>query len=553
MLEIIKKYFYLPVIIILALFIFWDLPKTFYQQDEWQAIGHNLVQGVGNIVHYTTPEQLLLGGGRPLSRALNLILLNYFRFEILPIAAFAVSIHVINALLVYILAKKLFNKTWISFSASLFFLVSSVSSQAVTWAAAVGGLPATTFLILSVIFFIEFLKSEKRKTLYLSYLLGLISLLFKESALFLFILYPLTYFTFKEKIKIREAFIVHLPLLIYGSLIGFFRYLGLFFRTDNAVGFVNAGQSPIKSALVHVVLYPLTSLFQIFVPPTDLYNLTPEIIKTQYKFLIDSPARDLVAQSLAADMVSVIGSFSILGIILIIILRLKDRNTKRNIIFCLAFFFLSFLPYMVVHRDSSYLSSRYFYVGAVTASILFGFVAYHLSSLNRFAKFLIIPITVFFFFHHAEVIKNEINYQEKIGSERVKVLNGIKKIYPTPDNNSIFYVISDKNYYGNITNPFQNGLGYVLEVWYFDSGKIPKAFLEENYLWDLGAEGYKAKGALSFGYYQDIDKMISEIKEKKLETEMVHGFFIDSSNQKVIDITDETRERVASISSQKND
>ncbi len=553
MLELIKKYFYLPIIIVIALLIFWDLPKTFYQQDEWQAIGHNLVQGINNIIFYTTPEQLLLGGGRPLSRALNLILLNYFKFEIFPIAAFAVAIHIINSALVFLLAKKLFNKTWISFTASLFFMVSSVSSQAVTWAAAVGGLPATTFLILSVIFFIEFLKSEKRNVLYASYFLGLISLLFKESALFLFILFPLTYFTFKEKIKIKEAISVHLPLLFYGILIGIFRYLGLFFRSDNAVGFVNAGESPIKSAIVHVILYPLTSIFQIFVPPTDLYNLTPQIIKIQYKFLIDSPARDLVAQSIAADMVSVIGAFLILGLTLLLIYRLKDRTTKKGIIFCLAFFFLSFLPYMVVHRESSYLSSRYFYVGAVTASILFGFVVYYLSNLNKFVKILIIPLVIVFLYHHASIIRTEINYQEKIGLERIKVLNGIKEIYPNPDNNSIFYVISDKNYYGNITNPFQNGLGYVLQVWYFDTGKIPKAFLEENYLWDLGAEGYKSKGALGFGYYQDIDKMIDEINIKKLEPEMVHGFFIDSNNQAVIDITKETRERVSSLSAEVND
>lgn len=547
------KNIYLLIIPLIIVFTYWDLPKTFYQQDEWQALGHILTQGIGNIVHYTTPEQLLLGGGRPLSRGLNLILLGYFKFDILPASIFAVLIHSINSLLVFYLAKRLFNKIWISFFASLFFALNSISSQSITWVAAVGGLPATTFLIISLIFYVRFLGENKRKYVYLSYLFGLISLLFKESALFLFILYPVSYFLFKEKIRIREFLIVHAPLIFYGGLIAVFRYLGLFFRNDNAVGFVGVSDNPIRSALVHIVLYPLTSLFQIFVPPTDLYNLTPLIIKTQYKFLIDSPARDLVAQSIVADMVSSIGAFLILGVTLFIAFRANDRFTKKGIIFMILFFFLSLLPYIVVHRDSSYLSSRYFYVSAISAGIIFGLFMNYIIKLNKLLIFIVVPLVFVYMNHNIGIIKKEITFQSEIAAQRKAVLNGISEIYPKLENNSIYYVISDRNYYGNITNPFQNGLGYVLEVWNYDSGKIPSSFLTENFLWDLGAEGYDSKGNLGFGYFQDMDKMVGVINSEKLSPEVIHGFFIDSANNKVIDITRETRERVATVSSSLND
>ncbi len=547
------KHIYLVIIPLLILFVYWDLPKTFYQQDEWQAIGHILVQGAGNIVHYTTPEQLLLGGGRPLSRALNLILLGHFKFNLLPISIFAIVIHSLNSLLVFYLAKKLFNKFWISFFASLFFALNSVSSQSITWVAAVGGLPATTFLIASLIFYVEYLSKNNKKYIYFSYIFGLISLLFKESALFLFILYPLAFFLYKEKIRIKEFLVVHSPLFFYGILILFFRYLGLFFRNDNAAGFVGVADNPVRSALVHLVLYPITSLFQIFVPPTDLYNLTPLIIKTQYKFLIDSPVRDLVAQSIAADMVSSIGAFFILGIFIFLIYKTKDKFTKKGIIFILLFFFLSLLPYVVVHRDSSYLSSRYFYVSSVGAGILLGIFINYLVKINKIFLILIIPVISFYMLHNVQIIKKEINFQQEIGSQRIAVLKGITNIYPNPENNSIYYVISDKSYYGSITNPFQNGLGYVIEVWNFDTGKIPSSFLTENFLWDLGAEGYDSKGSLGFGYFQDIDKMVGVINSEKLTPEIVHGFFIESKTNRVIDITRETRERVSSLSGDIND
>ena len=47
---------------------------------------------------------------------------------------------------------------------------------------------------------------------------------------------------------------------------------------------------------------------------------------------------------------------------------------KFNIsVFALLFFFSSMLIYVFLDRDSSYLSSRYFYLAAVPAGIIFGY------------------------------------------------------------------------------------------------------------------------------------------------------------------------------------
>jgi len=546
--KLFKENFLLILLGIVTVLTFWDLPKTFYQQDEWQTLGHFLAQGASNIFKYTTPLESIFGEGRPLSRIFYLIFLTNFKFTVIPIAVFAIFNQIVNVFLVFFLTNKVSKNYFIAFFASLFFAVSSVSHQAVTWSAAVTTLPATTLILLSVISYIVFLDNGNKKFLYLSFLLGLISLFFKEVGLFLFILLPLIFIIYKKKISIKSIFYTHLPLLIYGFLLLVFRISELFFNTQKVAGFVQGGQNFTQSVLLHLILYPLTSLFQVFVPPLDLYSITPAITKMQYKFLVGSPLIDLIAQSIVADMVSILGSMIVLGLLALIAYKYKDKITKRNILFALAFFFLSFLPYAVLHRESSYLSSRYFYVGAIGAGILFGYVIYFLTNFNKYLKWGVLFLVFLYLFHHASIIRNDIDYQVKLGNERKTVLNGIRELKPTLDNKTVFYVTSDKEYYGPITNPFQNGLGYVLEVWYYDSGKIPKEFLSENFLWDLGTEGYKELGDKGFGYFQDIDKMVAEIQKNKLKADIAHAFFIRSSDSKVLDITSEIRARISTIS-----
>ena len=127
-------------------------------------------------------------------------------------------------------------------------------------------------------------------------------------------------------------------------------------------------------------------------------------------------------------------------------------------------------------------------------------------------------------------------------------MKGIKDLRPNLSDNTVFYVTGDKEYYGPITNPFQNGLGYVLEVWYYDSGKIPKEFLSENFLWDLGAEGYKKSGNRGFGYFQDMDKLTKQVGKGNIKTEDIWAYFIKSKEGRVVDITQEVRERVSTVS-----
>lgn len=559
MIDIVKKNLFWILIIAAALFTFWDLPKTFYQQDEWQSLGHNLVQGLRPLFS-SNPFLLLFSELRPLSIVLYGVLLGFFKFTVVPTAIFAVTIHIVNAFLTFYLVKQITKKDLIALLAALFLVTNSVTHQAITWVSAVATLPAMTFILVSILTYLKFIEDGNRNKKYLliSVFSLIVSLYLKGVGLFLFILLPSMFFIYKSlpinKENIIKVLKINSPLVAFGFIMIGARLGQFFLRTGDVAGYVSVGGNSniFQTVLLRTVLYPLTSLFQIFIPPMDFYSQMSQITTNQYKFLVGSPIRDLIAQSVASDMVSLLGAFLILVFVWVIVRRGKEKITQKNLAFALLFFFLSFITYIFLDRDSSYLSSRYFYVGAFAAGILFGYIVYFLISLSKYSKWIIFPIVFLFLFHHANVVKGDIDHHVKLGNERKAVLDGIKELKPTLDKQTIFYVTSDKEYYGPVTNPFQNGLGYVLEVWYYDGGAIPKEFLSENFLWDLGSEGYRSSGDKGFGYFQDIDKMVAQMKKNKLKPDVVHAFFIKSKEQKIIDITKETRERISTISVEPN-
>jgi len=551
---IFRNWIYLLVIFFTTLSVFIDLPKTFYQQDEWQTLGHNLAGPSGSALGDINLVRIFFGEGRPLSTVMYSLFLGYFKFTVFPSAIFAITFQALNSMLVFVLVSKITKNKLIALLSASFLIVNSVSHQAVTWVSANSTLPAATLILISLITYFNYLDKKERKYFYVSIISAILSLYFKGIGLFLFVLLPLLPFIYQNKsfTKKNLLFILkdNLMFLVFGFLMFAVRFISTFFRTEEVAGYASGGGSGsfIYTVFLRTILYPLTSLFQIFVPPLDLYSITPAITKMQYKFLVGSPLVDLVAQSIVADMIAIMGSILILFFSILMVHRSKDKIISRNVRFAIVFFFLSFLPYVALDRDSSYLSSRYFYVGLIPAGILFGYAVYFFTTFNKYIKWVTLFLVTVYLFHHAAIVRSDINHQVKLGNERVSVLNGIKTLYPNPSENTIFYVTSDKAYYGEVTNPFQNGLGYVLEAWYYDTGKIPKEFLSENFLWDLGDEGYKRSRNKGFGYYQDIDKMIKDMEKNNIKSEDVWAYFIKSKESEIVDITLETRERISTVS-----
>jgi len=533
---------FLIVLAIGIVFTFWNLPQTFYQQDEWQALGHNLVQGIGNITNYASPIQLFFGEGRPLGRALNLIFFGFFKFTVIPAAIFAIFLHALNAFLVFYLVKKLTAKYSIAFFASLFFAANGVSHQAVIWAAALGTLPATTFVLLAILNYLKFFEKEEKKWLFYSFFLMILSLLFKEVGSFLFIFFPLLYFFYSKRPTLIGNLKVNFLFIIYGLLAVVFRLSELFFETERKVGvFVRGGSAFGTKVLFHLILYPLTGLFQIFYPDLPIYKLADTITRLQYPFVVPTPLFELTAQTIVTDSISLLGAVAILMTLWMIDKIGKYKNPKF-IIFSVSLILLSFLPYAVLDRGGSYMDSRYYYVAAIGAGMIVGYIFQFFLERNLYIAIFVTLLGGLLFVQHIQVIRKDISSQAKIAKERLYILNTLKQIHPSLNDKNIFYITSDRDYIGpNNKLPFQEGLGYTLIVWYYDTGKIPQELLNSNFLWDIGSQGYKEINSSGFGYFSDLNTMMESYKKYNLSPKDVISFYWDGEKQKLIDTTSQTR------------
>src|SRR3989344_1193176 len=95
------------VILFTILYTYKDLPRTFYQQDEWNGLGLMFVEGWKFAIDgFHTPLDILLGKGRILSNfVLSLFLIN-FPFQNSQMAIFAIGLHIVATILVYLLIRK---------------------------------------------------------------------------------------------------------------------------------------------------------------------------------------------------------------------------------------------------------------------------------------------------------------------------------------------------------------------------------------------------------------------------------------------------------------
>lgn len=525
---------------------------TFYQQDEWQTLGHMITEGIG-IITKSHPIVILLGELRPLSGLMYLVLLGFYKFTVIPAFVVAISFQIINAMLTYVLVEKISKNKMIALFAGLFFVTNSVSHQAVTWVSAIGTLPATTFILTAILSYLYYFDKEEKKYLMLGLVSTIVSLWFKGVGLFLFILLPVMFFIFNKSgftarglatvVKANALF------LGVGIVMCAFRLGQFIFPSGPVAGYTYvAGNNTIMQTVIfRTILYPLTALFQLFTPPADVYATAEAVARLQYKFLIPSPIIGLVAQTVVADMIVAFGSFVVLGILGIVMYVNRDKT--RNITFALVFLFLSMLPYLFLDRDGSYFSGRYYYVSVIPAAILFGYmVTWFYQRMPKAIRVLVLVIVGAYLLHHVQVIQKDLDIQIQYANERKTFLSEVKRVHPTMNDQTVFYITSDKKYLGEITYPFQSGLGYILETWYYDSGKIPKSFVSSNFLWDLGEEGYRSEGVSGFGYFEHLDILGEFVKEGKIPSDIVYGYVYNSNTHTLSDVTESVRGRLATFS-----
>ncbi|MCR4264143.1 MAG: hypothetical protein NUV98_05510, partial [Candidatus Roizmanbacteria bacterium] len=263
------------ILAVISLVTFSSLVYTFYQQDEWMAHGHYYVEGLMGFTSRYSAIGLIAGGGRPIARLFQYAVFTQYPYNVGLISIFAITFHLLNSILVYQIGYSLSKHRLISLVSALFFLTASSAHQAVTWVgSSISTVPSAFFALISVWYYLSFLKKERRRDLAISFICLFISYFFKQTSIFLFLFYPLVYII-KSRINlvsVKKSITVHLVLFIFLLLVIVPTFLELFVREQTSEN-IAASANPAVSLVHHTFFYPINSLSQMYFFPGAMFSI----------------------------------------------------------------------------------------------------------------------------------------------------------------------------------------------------------------------------------------------------------------------------------------
>lgn len=531
---------------IIATVFYWQTFFGFFQQDEWLAFSRHIL--LENVSQKSFLEDIFSTIGAhytPLTALSINLLFSFFGLNYLGYALVSIFLHVIAVILVFYLARILFQNNLLALFVSALFGISAAGFQATTWVVAdIATHGATIFGLLTLILFFDFLKSQKILWFWLSLITLIISFLFKEITVGLFVILPLMFFFFAKNPLRKE---IKFPLLIFGIGIIYFVFR-LAFLTSGSYISTSKGMS--ADILYNAAFLPIKTVSQTLIPPSQL-------IKISYSFALlfkqdvtrekGTTTFDLFVQSKILPVLDSI-IFLLVVAVLWFLWRRGGAKSIKLPLFAFIFVLINSLVYAISPEKSGLvrlIDSRNLYFPSIGTFIFVAYVASFLMG-NNFKKafLLLLPLLAL----NAFWLNRELASLAEIGSLRRNILFHIKSEYPTLPDKTVFYIESDTSYYGLPAQerilPFQSGFGQTLLVWYQSAERWPKDFFQDNFLWNITDQGYKESQDKGFGYFRDFDLLAQTVREKNLPPLSVISFRYSSQDQVLTDNTQEVRGRL---------
>jgi hypothetical protein len=455
-------------------------------------------------------------------------------------AVFAIALHILATILVFVLGKRFIQNNLLAFLGALFFAVNAVSHESITWAfVAISTVGGSILVLFSIFAFFRYLSDARQKWLLLTGLFIYISLWFKEIGLYLFLFFPLAALFFKRytfRTFLTTFWIMIVPFLM---IVGY-RIVELRFRTTESNLYITGlNENFFSTILLRTILYPLTSFSLMFVPGDHFLSFSRFVLRQVYPFLAKSANNMLVAQSVVLDLLSIVLTVLLL-LIIYFFLKKEKKSYKNFVLFWLSFALMGFLPYVLLGKDFSYLESRYYYLSVAGGAMLFAWILKRLADISGKKIFflVIMPLCILYIQLHASVVRAKIEAQITLSNMRRNFMTQLNKFAPTlNEKKNVFYISGSQNFWADGNKiPFQQGTGYTLMVLYFRTGKIPKELLKEGFLFDIGSQGYKEVGEYGFGYFWDESKLEKTLRQNKLQPIAVVRLYYDSFQRRLTDL-----------------
>lgn len=553
---------------ILLIITYHRLPQTFFQQDEWQYFGSSIyaLSTPHPILYTILPFQGQLTHFFPFATLLFLSEYILFKTHFTPYVLFGLIIHLANSIVLYKIVKKISKKKIIALASSWLFLINSISHQPVTWiAAGIGTLPATLLLLISILGFIYYLESNKKKYFLMSVAFLIGSILFKEVVLFVLIFIS-AYWLFHSLIYKGS---INRKLLASFLSIGLFYFLlrlaFIFFQIRSPQPEIGeAGTSSTTASIAVYVFRAITislrGLPQLLFPEKFLLAISDNLVRVAYPqyVAVDGVVNPYISQAIVFDLACYFLTV-VICVIVYILLRNFIKEKRFPLVNTIVFGFLlastSLLPFIFIPGRAGYFSifePRNLYIGVMGASILVVLLLYqavnYLSKTEKKYGYLMMIFLIPLFLFHIMTIRNNLQKLEHIADVRKSLLNSIKDRYSKLPQTVVFYTTSDTVYYGMPVDekilPIQSGFGRMLMVWYQGAEHFPGCLYENQFLHGLLDQDYKNCEERGFGYFRDYAKLIETVKRDLLSTESVIAYSWSGKKEEFKDITGVIRERL---------
>ena len=282
---------------VLVFVVYSDLPRVYFQQDEWHFFGWMLrLRDEGLFAMLTSPFTTSV---RPLSQIVFQFLFKGFGLNEYYYNLFSLFVHLINSFLVYVIASKITKNRTVALISATFFALNSSHLQAIAWiGASVGSLFSIFFGLLSLYTFLDYLEGSNRKRYFQTLVLLVVSMGFKETTLSLFLVYPvIAYFLKDRKNNVVKVVKEYWSMLLIGILWIFQRMIPILFVHTSGPYLTAGGDgaSFLPKVIANTFLYPLQGISQVFLSPKAMFGLTSSIMKIVKPILFNN---DLFIQTI---------------------------------------------------------------------------------------------------------------------------------------------------------------------------------------------------------------------------------------------------------------
>jgi hypothetical protein len=279
-----KKYyncFHLTAIFLLAVLIFWPVHSfslLIGWDDQTFVTNHYTEDGWYSKNIYTILTEFYHGQYSPVNQIYYSTLFELFKYSLVYYHVFSVIIHLVNAILVYRFVTEITNVLFsftpiknaqVAFFTTLFFAISPINLEPVSWIAASKVLLYALFYMLALLTYIKYITKNRNQYYYLTLLFFIMSFGAKEQAVTLpFSMFLLDY-VYNRNFKNNIIWLEKAPLLILSLL------FALASVESQQIGVVAGSDSYPFVAKIPLFFYTLSEYLTKIILPVNLSYVYP--------------------------------------------------------------------------------------------------------------------------------------------------------------------------------------------------------------------------------------------------------------------------------------